>query len=690
MSEAEKKTNNRVIYGLAKGEGRLTATAFVRTPLSKSILNILNGEEGSVERLAFEVDPSLHSSLAGVYQPKTRGIPDDILKRIAVQDSLVSNIVRARQNHIGVFGHPRHDRFSVGFTLEPNTGIIDTMDDGQKKTFNDEIDKAVRLIYNCGHTHGMADHDKLNFSECLVQLARNAVVNGRIAIEIIKTGTDNDKKFHHFAPIDAGTIYKATENNDAAQSSLREGAYHTLCQVTGKKLIKEKFLADEYRWIQVIAGRPYAAFTSDEVKTYNFYAVPDVEWNGYPVTPIDTVITSITTHINIVNHNRLYFQSGRAARGMLVITSDDINPSVIGNIKQQFNASINSTNNAFRMPVFGCGTGDQIQWQPIDSGGGKDMEFQYLTDMNAREILTAFMMSPDELPGWSYLSRGTSNQALSEGNQEYKLTAARDVGIRPLLQGFEDFFNTNIMGLINLELSKKVKLRFVGLDADNAEKEAVRLQQDMSIWETYDGLMKRVERDPLGADWGGSLPFNPNIKGYIDQYFTVGEILEKFCGRQNASKDPNLAYRRDQYFFQWIQIQQAQQQQAMAQQQQQAMAQQQGQAEQQGGQAEQQGGQAEQQGGSNNPEQTENQKNQAAEQSSASGGAEGAGNALARSIDQALDSLTKSEKDLPPGKRRILAQQKKTVEHFLHGWEEDSKHAIKEILEIAEHHGKKR
>lgn len=46
-----------------------------------------------------------------------------------------------------------------------------------------------------------------------------------------------------------------------------------------------------------------------------------------------------------------------------------------------------------------------FRWEPIDWGaiGRIDAEFKYLTDMNAREILSAFMMSPDELPGWSYL-----------------------------------------------------------------------------------------------------------------------------------------------------------------------------------------------------------------------------------------------------------------------------------------------
>src|ERR1035437_1893386 len=64
------------------------------------------------------------------------------------------------------------------------------------------------------------------------------------------------------------------------------------------------------------------------------------------------------------------------------------------------------------MPVFGIGKEDEITWQAFDTQGGRDQEFQYLSDMNARVILSAFQMSPEELPGYAHLSRGTNNQSL--------------------------------------------------------------------------------------------------------------------------------------------------------------------------------------------------------------------------------------------------------------------------------------
>jgi hypothetical protein len=58
---------------------------------------------------------------------------------------------------------------------------------------------------------------------------------------------------------------------------------------------------------------------------------------------------------------------------------------------------------------------------------------------------------------------------------------------------------------------------------------------------------------------------------------------------------------------------------------------------------------------------------------------------LARSIDQAVGILNKSEANLSPSKRKLLAAQKKTVDSFLKGWEEDLQEAQKEIVKVAEH-----
>lgn len=614
--------------------------------LVKSVLNVLNGPGDSIERLAFEVSPYTQNTYGGLWKRKLRLLPDEILKRIAIQDDLVAAVVNTRSNQIAAFGRPQPDRFSTGFKIEPEPGYTEHMNSQQKKELQDKIADVEAKLLTCGETTGWHDQDTLSLGHFLHMSARNAVVFGRIATEFIYVDTPKGRKFHSFRPIDAGTIYRAAPYKNAAES-VRRSALKMLEDIKNKKLKPERFIADEYTWVQVIDGRPVQAFTSEEVVVHNFYPTTDIELDGYPVTPLDTVITAVTTHINIGVHNKLYFQSGRAARGMIVIKSDDIDESITGFIRQQFNASINSVGNAWRMPIFGVGTDDEVGWFPIDNSS-RDMEFQYLSDTNSRVILSAFQMSPEELPGYAHLSRGTNNQALSESNNEYKLEAHRDVGIRPLIAQFQNFVNACIMPLIAPELFEFCHFKFVGLDVDTAEKESTRIQQDMAIHMTTDEVLEKVEKKPIGKQWGGQFLLNPQWQAVLDKYIMVGTILEHFFGIEGASQDPRFQYVNNPLWFNWQQImmqqQQAQQQQQQAEQQQQAQTQ-----------------QAQQQDQEEQPD-------------------------LSRGVDQLQGQLSKSEAQLPASRKKLLAHQRRIVENLLSDFEDEASKATDDILKAIHGH----
>lgn len=669
--------------------------------LSKSIINMLNGPNSSVERLAFEVDPSLNNQYSGLYKLKLRLLPDTLLKRISIQDDLVASIVQVRGNQVSAHGRPQHDRHATGYDIAPNPGVVERMSPDQKKALDERIARAVSLIATCGHDKGWSEEEKCTFATWLKMSARDAVVVGRIATEIIYAkdalGNDTDE-FHSFRAIDAGTIFRATHQKEAIEQ-VRAQARRLLESINNKRLVPEKFENDEYPWVQVIDGNPKQGFTAKECVVHNFYPVSDVDLNGYPVTPIDTMLSAVTTHINITTHNKMYFQTGRATRGMLVIKSDDVDEKTIGNIKQQFNASINNVSNSWRMPVFGIGANDEITWSAID-GGGKDMEFQYLMDQNARVIFSAFQMSPEEVSGWSYLSRGTNNQALSESNNEYKLQAARDVGIRPLLLQFEDFLNAVILPLIDAELAKICRLRLVGLDADTPEKESVRLQQDAPLHMTMDQILERVEKKPIGREFGGEFLLNPQFHEILDQHFTVGEIEEKFMDRKGASKDPTLAYRRDPFWFQWQQFmaEQKQQQQQMQAQQQQAQQSADGERSANPGASETKPAGVTDEASPDQSQSMDAETNKAkSDKAKIASGSDTAtpintadtGEDLTRSVDMAINVLTKGEDQLPPSKRRILAQHRMVIKQAMDGWQSELREATKEIVAVADKHTNK-
>ena len=320
------------------------------TRLQKSLLNALDDPEATIERLAFEQDPQRCSTYASIYVPKLQGIPDSLLKRIVIQDDLVAAIVHARCNHVSAFGRKQADRHATGFKFVPEERVIEKLDEEGQKRLQERISRAEKLLVTCGNINGWNEQDKCSFSEFLYMQTRNTLVMGRMATEVIWTpdpdapADGSRRRFHSFRPTDAGTIYYAAHYHEVNQQ-VREMALRLMENLKNEKLKKEKFENEEYAWVQVFEGRPMQAFGPQEMLVHSPYMVTDIEQMGYPVTPIDTVLSAVTTHINITNHNRLYFQSGRSAKGMLIIKSADIDPEIVNGVRQQFNASINSVQN---------------------------------------------------------------------------------------------------------------------------------------------------------------------------------------------------------------------------------------------------------------------------------------------------------------------------------------------------------
>jgi len=317
--------------------------------------------------------------------------------------------------------------------------------------------------------------------------------------------------------------------------------------------------------------------------------------------------------------------------------------------------SINSVTSAWRTPIIGISKEEEVEWVSMDPSH-RDGEYQLLYDNTARAILSAFQMSPDELPGFTHLSRGTNAQTLSESNSEYKLEAARDVGIRPLLHSFEDFLNRYIFPLLDHELSKFCRISLVGLDALTPEQETQKLAAESDVYLTYNDIMRQVERDPLPPDMCGDVPLNPKFQAVMFKCMTMGEILEKYCGKKGASKDPNLAFYNDQGWLSWMQLKmgakQAQVQTDSIELQNQGQAMQLAQM------------------------QDETQQELDPNVATVSEGVD----QLSRVLKPA--QMTKSEKQITPNNKKLLAQQNMLVKKVMNAWQQDARQEVENIKNI--------
>lgn len=531
------------------------------SPLLFAIQQATGSATKKAPSLAFTENPSPGENYMGLTKSKRKLLPDEVLKLVRVQDHLIAAILRARGAHLSLFGHLRKDRFDVGIEVELKKEFEKILSPEQYEKVIQRIKKFEQLLLNCGHTAGLEEQDKTTLADFLDVQVRNGLTFGRFATEIIydrdaQPDADGRFPFNRFRARDVGTIERAVRKGEAVGNNMRTEAMKLLSQLSGEQTTIDtaKLEEDEYAWIQKIDGLPRQAFTHFEMIVYNLFESTDVEHNGYPVSPLDTVISSVTTHISIDAYKKLYFQNGRATRGMLVIQSDEVDEATINSIKLQFNAAINNVSNSFRTPIFGMGKEDTVEWVSMAGEGAQDRDFQFMYDQVARNILSAFSISPDELPGYSHLSRGTNSQTLSESNNEFKLTAARDTGLRPLVLKFQTYFNQRLFPLMDPLLSQICEIKFCGLDAQSKEQESTRLQQDMPTHMTMDEVLHEVDKDAIGETLGGKFPFNERWQLIADKYINVGELKNRLLGDPASMVDPMLAYKRDPFFLQYMQL----------------------------------------------------------------------------------------------------------------------------------------
>lgn len=469
---ADDKKEKKIIFGageidasileannLMKNEGEGALTFAIKNAMGTA-------KKSSAPRIGFSEDPNSVDHYMGVYKSKKKLLPDSVIKLIRVQNHLVASVLRARANTMSMFGHLKKDRFDVGIEVSIRPEYEEHVTPEQMVKIKDRIEKFKKILINCGHTDGLEEDERMSLSDFFYLQTMDGISLGRFATEIIYEENDNGDpddpkdrahKFNRFRPVDAGTIYKTVKKGESAQS-LRQSGLRLLEQVTGKKINIESFDKDEYAYVQAIESMPKQAFAADELIVHNLYPSNDIDHNGYPVTPIDTCISSITTHLSIDAYNKLYFQNGRAAKGILVIKSEELDQNTLNQLKQDFMASINNVGNSFRVPVFGVGKEDEVGWTPMVSSAG-DGEFQFLYDAVARNILSTFSMSPDELPGYGHLSRGTNQQTLCLDLNTKILTKSGNLTLSEILSDEEEVY-TEVWTGVKWE---KAKIFYSGL-----------------------------------------------------------------------------------------------------------------------------------------------------------------------------------------------------------------------------------
>lgn len=506
-------------------------------PLQKALKEDGYGRKGLV------FDPFQDQGYSGgLFRPKGAGsgfLSNFILKLVSRRDPIVSTVLHLRSNQVATFCRKQANRFDTGFKLE----CVDGSDPDLE-----EVREIESFIMNCGNPDNRSSEDIMTFPEWGYMVTHDMLTYGHAAIEKVKS---RDGGLYAFLPLPAETIYYANKsliNKDSISTMVQtyKDAYRGIHGM--KEHLDETESIEVPEFLQVINGKVVEEFDQSEMILAKIYELSEIDLNGYAIGPLERSMMMITAHLQIENHQKMFFTHGVASRGLLVIQGD-VTPNQLRTLQAQWTNQVSGPQSAWRTPILAGIKG--VQWESLTIAN-RDMEYAAYQDHVIRTIHACFTIDPEET-GYGYLSKGQSQRGASEKQNEWRITASRDKGLRPLLARVESLINEEILLVWNPQYANKYKFCFVGLDAENREEEIQRLQAEVQLHTTLDEARKQAELEPMGL--GGGLILNPLLVATLQSNLFKGVFMEKFMGIDGASDRPDLQYIPDPMWFQWQQFQ---------------------------------------------------------------------------------------------------------------------------------------
>jgi len=540
MSTIEEE-NKQNVGLLRKALNYVEASLDARIKELEGSPDLMKGEkqDGTVGRKGLIFDPFLEqSNQQGLYKQRTSFLSAVILKQVARRDSIVAAVLDTRANQVSTFCKRPANRFDAGFKFVPK--------DKNTQADVEEIRKAEEFILNTGKTEDRRTEDKMAFDQWGYIITQDMLRYGHASIEKVRRG---DGDLYAFLPIAAESIFFASNQSTPEMVSRMRVLWQNMANVKdGDKEANQSPATDDIEFVQVINGQVTEGFTKDELIFARYSLSSDLDLNGYCLSILEKCIGSVTAHMQIENHQKQFFTHGTASKGLLWIAGD-VAPNTLKTLQAQWNNQITGPLNAWRTPIL-AGV-NNVQWVPL-TATNRDMEYAAWQDYVLRVIFATFQIDPEEV-GFGYLSKGTEQRSMGESSNEWKITASRDRGLRPLLGRIESMINEDILPAYDKEFSNKYHFVFVGLDSETEQEEIARLQQETALHTSLNEAREQADKEKI--KYGGQLILNPLLLQTLQLNLPKGVFMETFLGVEGASARPDLAYIPDPLWFQYQQMQ---------------------------------------------------------------------------------------------------------------------------------------
>lgn len=463
------------------------------------------------------------------YKEKTGLVGSGVLKNMSRKDSIVRAVINTKLAQIDPFTEYQKDKYSPGWIIDPvePADVSDdeklelsdpALDDESRKQKQHELDlkrekikqkqkkdveKIKEFVMHCGMPAEEADttYRRWDFPKFVNTIVQDRLTYYYSAIELIPTKAGDN--LHHFYPVSAGTIKYVSTQSAEQYTKMMEPV------IQERSKLKKRFDPNKpFRYVQVVRGKIVAAFTEDELIFEPASMTVDPEDNSYSTGELEMLLTIVTAHLYAEAHNRNFFTQGIGTKGILHIKGDNLSRAQLEAFKRQwFNQVVNSRN-AFRPPIIGMA--DEVKWVEL-AQSNKDMEFDNWMNYLIKITCAIYQIDPAEI---NFDISKTATSTLQEANNEERIKASKDKGLRPLLKYVENIMNNHILVYWDKNLAAKYKFKFVGFDAESRKQEQERLQKETQVWKTLNEARIEMGKQPLE---NGDIVLNATFTQYIAQ-----------------------------------------------------------------------------------------------------------------------------------------------------------------------------
>ena len=432
------------------------------------------------------------------YKDRRTNLTYSILRQIVGSLSVLAAIVNTRVNQVATFTSPYRRTRNIGFEIKHKNPDYELS--RSEKRFILELES---FISNCGKDvkNKFSDKPRDNFEQFTRKVIRDRMAFDQMTFEIVP---DRKGKPFEFVAVDASTIRIAADpsaeqyrNKRQEKKQLKEFLENYSGSALAYPVVKDVAKRGRAAYVQVWQGSIVRAYNYSELAFCVANPRTDIKSNGYGYSEIEQLINVITSQLWAEEYNRNFFKQGAAPKGLLNIRGDNIAPEQLEAFKRQWISNVAGAENAWKTPIL---QSEEIQYLNMQTSN-LDMEYSRWLEYLIKVICSVFLIAPEEI-GF-YLSPGGMQQPTFESNNEWKLKASKDRGLRPLLRYYADAINRHIVD----QIDDRFYIDFIGLD-ELTEKERIELRnQQVQYFRTVNEIRADEDLPPIDD---GDIILNPN------------------------------------------------------------------------------------------------------------------------------------------------------------------------------------